>query len=93
MISPLSRNLYRFATNAIAAKTYAKFQEKYSAHLDAFKKKANEHQKASETIKRSTQKVYNHPYNDMHHKPYYSAIQTLQAYVELMGAEQVSAHY
>lgn len=81
MISPLYRNLYRFSSNAIASKTYAKFQEKYSAHLDAFKKKAGEHQKAAETIKRSTQKVYKHPFNDMHHKPYYSAIQTLQAYV------------
>lgn len=93
MISTCFRGVYRFANAAIAGKTYAKFQEKYSAHLDAFKKKAGEHQKAAETIKRSTQKVYKHPYNDMHHKPYYSAMQTLQAYVELMGAEQVSAHY
>ena len=93
MISPFSRVLYRFSSNAVAAKTYAKFQEKYSAHLDAFKKKANEHQKVAETVKRSTQKVYKHPYDDLHHKPYYSAIQSIQAYIDLMGGEQVSAHY
>jgi hypothetical protein len=41
MISTCSKALYRFSSNAVAAKTYAKFQEKYSAHLDAFKKKAD----------------------------------------------------
>jgi hypothetical protein len=86
MISPFSRALYRFSSNAVAAKTYAKFQEKYSAHLDAFKKKADEHQKVGESIKKSTQKAYQHPYNDLHHKPYYSALHTIQTFVDLMGA-------
>jgi hypothetical protein len=86
MISPVSKALYRFSSNAIAAKTYAKFQEKYTAHLDAFNKKTSEHQKASEAVKRSTQKAYKHPFDDLHHKPYYTPIQTIQSFVELMGA-------
>lgn len=45
MISTFSRTSYRFATSAVAARTYAKFQEKYSAHLDAFKKKTTANQK------------------------------------------------
>jgi hypothetical protein len=43
MISTISRGVYRFSNTAIAAKTYSKFQEKYSAHLDSFKKKAGDH--------------------------------------------------
>lgn len=41
MISTCSRGIFRFSSNAIAAKTYAKFQEKYAAHIDAFKKKTS----------------------------------------------------
>ena len=93
MISPISRNLFRFSSNAIAAKTYAKFQEKYSAHLQAFKQKTAEHQKASETVKRSTQKVYTHPFDDLHHRPHFSVLRNLQCMLDVVGAEQVSAHY
>lgn len=93
LISTYSRGIYRFSTNAIAAKTYAKFQEKYSAHLEAFKKKTTDHQKGSETVKRSTQKAFKHPYDDLHHRPYFSPVQTLQSMLDLVGAEQVSAHY
>lgn len=93
MISPLSRPFFRFSTNAIAAKTYAKFQEKYSAHLEAFKKKTADHQKSAESVKRSTQKAYKHPYDDLHHRPFYSPVQSLQCMIELLGAEQVSPHY
>lgn len=93
MISTCSKTFYRFSSNAIAAKTYAKFQEKYSAHLEAFKKKSVDHQKASETVKRSTQKAYVHPFDDLHHRPHFSPLQTLQCMLDAVGAEQVSAHY
>lgn len=40
MISPLRHTLFRFSSSAsITAKTYAKFQEKYAANLQAFKNK------------------------------------------------------
>jgi hypothetical protein len=86
MISPFTRAFYRFSSNAIAAKTYAKFQEKYAAHIDAFNKKTTEHQKASASVKRSTQKAFKHPFDDLHHKPYYSPILAIQSLVEFMGA-------
>ena len=93
MISPCTR-LFRFSSsNAIAAKTFSKFQEKYSAHLESFKKKTSSTQRESEAIKRSTQKGYVHPHDDLHHRPYYSVMHTLQTYVDLYGAEQVSPHY
>ncbi len=93
LISTYSRGIYKFSTNAIAAKTYAKFQEKYSAHLDAFKKKTADHQKTGEAVKKSTQKAYKNPYDDLQHRPYYSPINTIQAMLDMIGAEQVSAHY
>jgi len=93
MISPFSQRLYRFSTNAIAAKTFSKFQEKYSAHLESFKNKTASNQRESAAIKRSTQKAYTHPYDDQHHRPYYSVLHSIQTYVDLYGAEQVSPHY
>lgn len=47
MISTLSRGTYSFSTKTITARTYAKFQEKYAAHLEAFKKKTTDHHKES----------------------------------------------
>lgn len=47
MISPFSKGLYQFSTKTITARTYAKFQEKYAAHLEAFKKKTTDHHKES----------------------------------------------
>ena len=85
--------LFRFSSSAIASKTYAKFQEKYAANLEAFQKKTSTSERLSANIKRNTQKAYVHPYDDLHHRPYYSAIQTLQSGLDLMGAEQVSPHY
>ena len=85
--------LFRFSSSAIASKTYAKFQEKYAANLEAFQKKTSKTARLSDSIKRSTQKAYVHPYDDMHHRPYYSAMQSLQAGMDFMGAEQVSPHY
>lgn len=70
--------LFRFSSSAIASKTFAKFQEKYAANLEAFQRKATTSTRLSDNIKRSTQKAYDHPYDDLHHKPYYSAMQTLQ---------------
>lgn len=93
MISTISKASFRFSTNAVAAKTYAKFQEKYSAHLESFKKKSIGHERASEAVKRSTQKAYKHPFDDGHRRPYHSAVHTLQSFVDFVGPEQVSPHY
>lgn len=46
-----------------------------------------------QTIKRSTQKAYNHPYDDQHHRPYYSVLHSIQTYIDLYGAEQVFPDY
>ena len=85
--------LFNFSASGIAAKTYSKFQEKYSANLEAFQKKSAASMRVSDNIKRSTQKTYQHPYDDVHQRPYYSAMQTIQAHLDLVGAEQVSPHY
>lgn len=85
--------IFRFSSRAIASKTYAKFQEKYAANLESFHKKTSTSSRFSDNIKRTTQKAYVHPYDDLHKKPYYSAMQSLQVGLEFVGAEQVSPHY
>lgn len=93
MILSAKSPIFRFSSSAIAAKTYAKFQEKYNANLEAFKSKTQTNEKLSDNIKRSTQKAYVHPYDDLHQRPYYSTLNTIQSFTELAGAEQVSPHY
>ena len=86
--------LFRFSnTAAISARTYAKFQEKYKANIDAFKKKVGENEIKSDQIKRSTQKVYDHPINCSHRRMTTGGTKDLQLLGEMIGSEQVSPHY
>ena len=93
MIAPLRLISFRFSSNAIAAKTYAKYQEKYAAHLEAFQKKTATTERLSDNIKRSTQKSYVHPNDDVQHRPFYSGLNTIKAGLDFLGGEQVSGHY
>lgn len=93
MLTATKGPLYRFSSSAIAAKTYAKFQEKYAANLAAFNKKNTSSERLSDTIKRTNQKAYQHPYDDHHQRPYSSSLNAMQTHLDLLGAEQVSPHY
>ena len=94
MISPLRHSLYRFSsTSAIASKTFSKFQEKYAANLEAFKSKSEARVKYSDSIKRSTQKTFVHPFDNENEDLVCSPIGLVQAHQDFYGGEQVSPHY
>ena len=53
---------YAFSTEqAVAQKTYVKFNQPYTANLEEFKKKVNSTSNQGEAVKRSTQRAYVHP--------------------------------
>ena len=60
-------------TAAIAQKTFDKFSERYSANLEAFKKRVSDTASQAETVKRSTQRAYVHPLH-VPHKPVFLGI-------------------
>ena len=91
--TPLRFGLYRFSSSSIAAKTYAKFQEKYSANVAAFQKKISKEDRYSHNVKKSTQKIYQHPIDNFHRKMYPGVLSRMQLSAEFIGAEQVSPHY
>lgn len=94
MISPFRHSLYRFSSaSAVASKTFSKFQEKYAANLDAFKSKSEAEIKYSDTIKRSTQKTYVHPFDNVNEDLTTSPIAVIQTHHDFYGGEQVSPHY
>lgn len=66
--TPFKFGLFRFSSSSIAAKTYAKFQEKYSSNVAAFQKKITEDDRYSHNVKKSTQKIYQHPIDNFHRK-------------------------
>lgn len=94
MISPLRHSLFRFSSSsAITAKTYAKFQEKYAANAEAFKSKSSARERYSDSIKKSTQKPYVHPFDNFNNDLFPSPVDLIQANLDFAGGEQVSGHY
>lgn len=86
--------LYRFSANStIAQKTFAKFQEKHAANMEAFKRKMADANKQGDQVKKSTQKVYVHPFNSSHKPIVPGGMKMLEVERDLLGAEQVSPHY
>lgn len=94
MISPLKQSLFRFSSSAnITAKTFAKFQEKYAANVEAFKSKSSQTIRYTDCFKKSTQVPYTHPFDNFNEDLVLSPLSTIQAQVDFLGGEQVSAHY
>jgi hypothetical protein len=78
MISAIRVPLFRFSTSTITNKTFSKFQEKYIANIEAFKAKVNSTSQAADTIKKSTRRVYVHPFEDPHKKISVGPVKTYQ---------------
>lgn len=92
----LSKCVSRFgfsAEQALAQKTFLKFNERYSANLEDFKKKVGSANNQAETIKRSTQRAYVHPLHTSYKPAFPSVATTVTTSNELRGPEQVSPHY
>jgi hypothetical protein len=93
MISLSRIPYFRFSTATITNKTYSKFQEKYTASIEAMRLKVSATSEASDSIKKSTRKVYVHPYNCPHRMINISPIKSLQLDMDFIGVEQVSPHF
>lgn len=86
MISPLKQSLFRFSSSAnITAKTFAKFQEKYAANVEAFKSKSSQTTRYTDSFKKSTQVPYRHPFDNFNEDLTLSPVATLQAHLEFYG--------
>ena len=55
--------------------------------------KSTSNQRYSDTIKKSTQKPYHHPFDNFNSDLNISPVETVQAHLDFFGGEQVSAHY
>jgi hypothetical protein len=92
----LSRYISRFgfsAEQAVAQKTFLKFNERYSANLEDFRKKTASANNQAEAVKRSTQRAYVHPLHSAYKPAFPSVSATITTSNELRGPEQVSPHY
>lgn len=92
----ISRCVSKFgfsAQQAVAQKTYVKFNERYAANIEEFKKKVNAAANQADTIKKSTQRAYVHPLHTAYKPAFPSVATTVTTSDELRGPEQVSAHY
>jgi hypothetical protein len=89
MISPALRCSF----SSIANKTFAKFNERYAANLEQFKKKVGSTGYEADQVKKTTQRAYVHPYNDYNKRVIIGVNESIQAYIDLLGPEQVSPHY
>jgi len=92
----LTRWTSRFTFSAeqvVAQKTFVKFNERYAANLEEFKRKVSSVASQAEAIKSSTQRAYVHPLHTAYKPTFPSVSITVTTSNELRGPEQVSPHY
>lgn len=92
----ISRCISRFGFSveqAVAQKTFVKFNQRYAANVEEFKKKVTSATNQGETIKKSTQRAYVHPLHTAYKPAFPSVATTVTTSNELRGPEQVSPHY
>jgi hypothetical protein len=92
----ISRCISRFGFSSqqvVAQKTFVKFNERYAANVEEFKKKVSSTGNKAEAVKRSTQRAYVHPLHTAYKPVFPSASNTVDTSNELRGPEQVSPHY